>query len=179
MNLFHYVSTNDVDDGNQTLSELCADFNTVVWPIFQVPLCDGYNAVKIDAQWVHPIRYRVYTIDADPTHGAVATEVYPTGVAAVIRRFGEQANRHNQGRIFVTGLPITAVSNSSLTTGFQTTNKALWENTMVTVLHDAVMNEYLPIIWSGQTPTERIPVVGAYLDPIVRYQRRRELGVGQ
>jgi len=179
MNIFHYVNEQAIDNGQNALNEFGAAFEDEVWPIFQVPLSEAITDVRLDIQWVDPIRYRVFTRTPATDHGAAAGGSLPTGVAAVIRRFGDQANKHNQGRIYVFGVPLTKVSESRLTTTFLDDNKALWENVMVTILHSDTFGDANPIIWSAAAHTERIPVIGGLLDPIVRYQRRRELGVGQ
>jgi len=179
MNVFHYRNADTCPDGAASAAQVATQFNLSVWSILQPVLTEALLSVKIDAQWVHPIRYRVVTQDADPAAGAAAGGSLPTGVATVIRRFGEQANRHNQGRIFVFGVPLTKVSGSQLTQTFLDDNKVLFENISVTSLQDDNAVQFEPCLWSSATPTERIPVVGGFLDPVVRYQRRRELGVGQ
>ena len=179
INVFHYRSLTTYGDGQAALEAAAQDFNDVVWSAFAPQLAQEILATKIDAQWVFPTRFRVYTLTADPAGGQSAGHTNNTGTALVVRRFGEQANKHNQGRVFVYGIPNANEASGQWNGAFVAGAALDLRDACKAVIQTAIGEQLMPVIWSAPEANIGVPIVGAAVDPIIRYQRRRELGVGQ
>jgi len=179
INTFHYSNEAEYSDGGAALLLAMADFNAVVWSAITNGISDKVLNVKIDGQWVYPIRYRTQTIDATPGAGSHVGSTTQTGTAAVIKRFGEAANRHNQGRIYVYGVPTSFQGDGVWTNAFITTEGQDMADAVKAVIQTGLTEQLRPILWDRLAPTALQPIVGSGVNPVIRYQRRREVGVGQ
>lgn len=175
---FHYSNDITAVDAGSTLGLVASDFETIVWGAIQPAITDDVLDVKLDLQWIKPNRYVVQTFNMTPDAGASANPAVPTGVAVVCRRRGEEANRHNQGRIFIPGIQRQDIDNSRVTDAWLTANEANLNTAMLATLTDGVY-QLFPIIYGANSAGPWPFVLSTSVDPIIRYQRRRELGVGQ
>lgn len=179
INTFHYRNDTEYADGAAALALAAADFNAVVWSAITPAIATDVVDTKIDAQWINPTRFRVLTTDASPAGGTAGGGTQESGTACVVKRFGEEANRHNQGRVFLFGCPGTQQLEGQWKTVFINTQLADVRDALKANIQTALGENLFPIIWSSARPLVRIPIVGAVVNPVIRYQRRREIGVGQ
>jgi len=179
MNTFHYTNDEGTEDGVGALNQFFTSFNNVWAERITDMQTDDVTLVRADMQWVWPTRYRTVSKPAVPAVGQKDATTLPSGVAVVIRRFGEVASRKSQGRIYIYGLPTNDALNSQVTSAWYDEYAAGLEVATSAVLNTDDFGIYTPILWSPDRPTEKVKIVGGQVDRIIRYQRRREIGVGQ
>lgn len=138
--------------------------------------------VAVTAQVLRPVRLVKSVSFVGNLPGLVTDIANPSGVSAVIRRQGGQANRQNYGRIYLPGIPQTFVTESILTTtayglyqNFATRLSATFSKIDPTT---AAGISLTPIVAIKPTITESHDVAIGTVDQVIRYQRRREVGVG-
>jgi len=179
MMTFHYRSLTTYEDGAAAALLALADFNAVVWSALFPAISTQVTDVKLDAQWITPTRYRAQQIAADPTAGSNAGSCGATGQAVVVRRFGEEANRHNQGRIYIFGPPTTQTINGRWSDGYVATELVDVRDAIKAVIQTGLTEQLIPVLVDKLVPGIGTRIIDSQIDPIIRYQRRRELGVGQ
>jgi hypothetical protein len=130
-------------------------------------------------QMISPTRYRAVVNPVD-TPGQISGGALPSGVCAVIRRTTDRAGRRYQGRIYLPGVPITHEDDSEIAVAKRTLY-ATFATTMITPLEGMAAGEdYTPVCsLDGAMILAADTIRDAGLDPVLRYQRRRELGVGE
>lgn len=178
LNTFHYVCTGETDEGAAALYELATTVNETIFSAIQTFQSENILFKGTSAQKIWPTRFipSLSLDDANPT-GSVTTESLPTTVAAVLRRRSFDASKHGRGRIFIAGLPITAVVGSQLTpTVYDEVNSVGVPLIQPITTGGAV--EFIPVLYDRNAPGAVIPIQSAVADPILRVQRRREVGVG-
>lgn len=133
-----------------------------------------HNQVIVQRFWPLPPTVPVANATA-PGAGQAAVPSLPTEVAAVITKKTSFAGRKYRGRVYVGGIPNTGVANSQLVAA-QMTNM----NTLAAALGPALIQggyTFLPIIWHKATKTNDT-ISACQARPIVRSQRRRQVGKG-
>jgi len=179
LNTFHYMNGVTIADGDAALGELLQDFEVMVFNFYATLMSSEVLELFTRAQWVWPTRYRARERVNGFTEGQGGAPATPSGVSMVVRRFAEIAGKQYSGRIYVPGLASADVVDSQLADAFITANKADLEGTMTAELNTVTYGQFFPVIWHGGAPQfDDKRVRGAFLDPIVRYQRRREVHVG-
>jgi len=178
INTFHYASSVTYDDGADILQQACDAFEDAIWTPMSPLICTAVTNVTAFAQWVAPIRYRSDFKIMTPAAGTAADDPTPTGVSVVLRRFAEKAGRKYQGRIYVYGSPIGNVVNSTLTDAAYNSFRTNVLPPFIATLTLADTSELTPVLYDGVAYNEDQIVLGGQVDRIIRYQRRREIGVG-
>jgi hypothetical protein len=179
INTFHYrlivgVSVN----GALELLSLANVFDGGVWtaalsPIMSVDAMD----MHITAQAIFSTRYRKQDLTSITPAGSVIGASAPSGVSVVVRRQGDLADRHNQGRIDVAGIPLSSILESELTPA----RLAVWQGALGGLLNQNLDDgtfTWEPTIFSLRAPASQAQVQTVTVDPVLRYQRRREIGKG-
>lgn len=193
MNTFHYYADPTGTAGTWTVSQLMSAWETKVWQDSVVGGNDGLNAQLMpactDAKLVGQLVYgsgsrsrqEVYLLS--PDDGSYPTgNPLPSGAAAVVQRVGSVAGRKYQGRIYIPGLSTGAVTNSKLTPTFFTRLQTWADRASLPIITGAgpTLVTMQNCLWKPGGP----PLPGAVgllynVTSPVRYQRRREVGVGQ
>lgn len=128
-------------------------------------------------QPIQPQRLRAVRNDSLHAGGRDAPPL-PTGAAVVVRRQGIEAGRSNQGRIYIPGFTPDQVQNSQLTAAALGQTGGITQG-ILDVLEPVGVNFTLtPIVWASPSGDTTREVFITQIDPIIRYQRRREIGVG-
>lgn len=178
MNVFHYKSLAADADGQGILTGAAALFGDVVVTPIQTIQSNMIVNAKIQAQIVHPVRYQPITIAAPSDEGLDALTCGDTGHAVVVRRKGDLATRQNQGRIFIPGYPNSKVVAGQVSPVDAAALAAIGD-AMKLQLEDMLSTFILaPILFNLALPVLTREVTYASVDSVVRYQRRREVGVG-
>lgn len=168
------------------LEQVADEFLLVFWtdpaPRYRDKLSSAYTLTAVTAQIISPVRSILWPAapQAADAPGLVAGASLPSGVAAVVRRRGNIGDRHNYGRVYLPGLSVTYVLDSQLT--------QLGKDALQVVADAMATDQLVPgtggnaifqphILNKANIPASRI-VTHGQVDPIVRYQRRREVGVG-
>lgn len=169
-------------DLKQIADVFLTKFWTGVPSLFREAHAASFSLQAITAQVIHPIRSIAWPAVplAAEAPGMVAGASLPSGVAIVLRRRGNIGDRHNYGRIYLPGVSVTYAVASNLT---QTAIDKL--TPVVNTLAESVTvpgtdgNAFLYpyILRKGDIPNSR-EVTHGVVDKTVRYQRRREVGVG-
>lgn len=121
-----------------------------------------------------------YEVDIVDNDGDYVGESLPTSIALVVKRKTDFGGRRGRGRIFLTGVPLDWEDDSRIDTtdvNFDAAMTALLANLNATVTNATI--EWQPRHYMPSHPTVLAgPIrVWAY-DPILRNQRRRQVGVG-
>jgi len=178
---FNYMYQGDAAaaDGATSIADALADLEAqILNPILQVT-SEEWGCEFLVGQLVAPTRYRAVVLTSTAA-GAVAGSACPSAVAAVIRRFSDRSGHRFQGRVYLPGVPVSYEDDSQLAAGVRASYDTIVDG-MVTPLEGSDASEdYVPIV-STVAPVvlNADQVQGAVLDPTLRYQRRRELGVGE
>jgi hypothetical protein len=178
-NTFHYLYTGSTPlDGPATLDALLTEFEQEVGNVILAlqsneQMCDGYQI-----QLIHPTRYRSRFL-ASATPGSVQSSSLPSTSTVVLGRQGIVAGRRYQGRIYVPGVPLNHEDNSKIAVG-QINAWTLAAEKLKKVLKGATVNDvFVPVVSKKQVVTGLDSVELTSMDPVLRVQRRRELGVGE
>lgn len=179
LNTFHYrVEGPTSDEGVLVAEGLGADFNDAIQSVIATVQSEGITFDATTVQKIWPIRFVASRVDAQlAALGAIAEPSLPTTVAVVARKKSLLASRHGQGRIFICGIPTTFVAESQLSPVAQ----AAFANVILAFSQVQGPFEGLtafPIIFNRSDPANSVDLVLQSIDPILRVQRRREIGVG-
>lgn len=175
---FHYRNVSPITDGREALVDFLAGFEVAVWDKIRLGLSQDLDPVFLTMQWIHPTRYRKVTREPAQPKGFVATAAAPTGVAVVTRRFADEAGRKYQGRIYSPGIAIADVLESRVTDTWYVVNEQNYRDAVLAGLTDPVWGVINPGLFNDFPAPHFNEVSGAFVDKILRYQRRRELQVG-
>ena len=180
-NVFHYVKNNaTVLDGRAALLEFGDWFQTFV----NMPILAGQSqeflCEMLQLQAIFPTRYRAVQLGVHE-QGAIEGNSLPSGVAAVVSTYAHQSGRPFQGRHYIPGIPVDRENDSQLNAAGNT-----WLTNVATALEGSynsiaagwtmtpvVSPNALPGIWTAYQLELATP------RSILRYQRRREVGVGE
>lgn len=181
-NVFHYRFNPEVteDDGIAGLTAALGDFETrVLEPLLAVS-SNAWHVESCTIQKVASVRYRaIQSLLA--VSGDIEEDALPSGCSAVLSLYALDADRQSQGRKFFSGIPISQEANSILleeyVLGIQTVGDAM----MTPLSTGDVETLYLTLTTptSPHSVTPQWDVVQTVARNIVRYQRRREVGVGE
>lgn len=178
INVFHYESGLNIVDGRAAAEEAALAFYNGLGSTIQVLQTTDVTDVRIRAQWVNPTRYAFIEYIPDATIGAKLPPTLSIGTSVVLKKISELAGQAHRGRVFVGGGPVADAVIGTLTeaateawqeaAGFLTANIELVANPSILV----------PIIWSYTQPLGKDRIFEGSVDPVLRYQRRREVGSG-
>ena len=105
----------------------------------------------------------------------------PSVATVSISRFANQAKRYGMGRIFLGGVPQSFTLNSSVVgAGYATLSDLADQFKEPIVVNNGSTNFTLtPVLCNfRKTPANRWPVTSVKVQPVLRVQRRREVGRG-
>jgi hypothetical protein len=178
LNTYHYRLTADVADGAASIDELLAVFDQSHVQEYCNFLSTAVTFGDIVGQKIWPIRYlpQLHTpVFGD--QGLVDSEPVTTSVAAVIRRKSILASKSARGRVYIPGIPFTNTQESQLPLATMTAIELL-ADVFADVFPITGPSSFEPVIYNRSDPQASAPVILAQVDPILRNQRRRQIGVG-
>lgn len=175
---WHYVAAVAFTDGGAAQDMMAADFEAKVWTPIRGGTSVDLTNVRITTQWIYPIRYVARTRSPMQSTGFDTSAALPSGAAIVLRRRSNLSGRKFRGRVFLPGIPYNSTFNSQLTAAWLTANGFNIQTAGVAALESPVGTGNPPVVWSATHPIDRTLIDQAFVDPVVRYQRRREVGVG-
>lgn len=177
---YHYLIGGGTPQDTDTTS-LEAALRAKLWEeSWQTEASSDFAMEYSQVQKIAPTRLVPYTYTFAPlSPGNGDAPCSASGVAVVIRRKTILASRQGQGRVYLPGIPVASVSNSLIsalaTAGWQ----AIADTIDDEVDFQGGARTATPIIYSTAAKVNRGTVAFTVLDRILRYQRRREVGVGQ
>lgn len=193
MNTFHYWVDPTASPGTaQTVAQALTAWETKVWQESVAGARDGMtslmfnnaeNAIATGQIIVGPgsrSRLELYVLSPDGGTYPTGNET-TSGVSAVCKRTGAMAGRKFQGRIYLPAVPAAACNASLLTDAYMTFFR-LWatrQDTPLTLGAGGTLVTLRSCLITGLTAPAPGQIDLQY-DPtnVVRYQRRREVGVG-
>lgn len=182
INNWLYRNLQDIPDTSTTDPLFFNTWQSQIWQGYLQPaLSNELNSATLHLQWIHPTRYIDFAATLSPATGGFIQTSMPSGVSMVVRRYSILAGRKNRGRIYLPGLYNSGENDSQIASAYYTANadnfaKAVYEQ--ISFLDGATVYTFQPILWNKATPAIKVDITNGYLDPIIRYQRRREIGVG-
>jgi hypothetical protein len=183
INTFHYSMTTplttDISDGLNELGQIVTEFDSVVCSPLTNLLTTELFVDSIRAQWIWPTRFAYFEGPSTTGGGTLAPPALPTGASLVLRRRGSLAGRHSQGRVFLAGVKTSQVVGSVLTSAADSAWIAIAGCIGQSFTTATSMNVYNPIVLNRTAPNLSQLVTQVYVDDIIRYQRRREVGKGE
>jgi hypothetical protein len=167
--------------GPGSVTTLLHAINTTVMPQFKANLSADVTFVRLDGAKVFPLP-RAFTVSLSlATPGTAAAPTVTLNACMTITKQTAFAGRKYRGRWFVSGLPTAATAGGQLTaaalTNFQGLANALAEDltdTDGTVWNTVLLHGRIP----GTGSPTYTPIVNARANPILRNQRRRQIGIG-
>jgi len=131
----------------------------------------------VQLQWIFPERYAFRTFGSMPLLGQAVQGCEVSGVAATITKRGVESGRHNIGSVHMPNCPKESIASSM----WSDPNLTLY-GTLATRLRTpftlATGGTLTPVIFNKANPALSVEVFGTTLQPEVRYQRRRTVGLG-
>jgi hypothetical protein len=181
INTFRYVMDRASGTGTIDMEPMLDDFRSAVWANLRNCMSVEYSGAKLFIQKIAPVRLVSFESVLDPGAGDVAGTSAPSTVTMVFRRKLLLAGRRYQGRVFIPGVPTANILNSQLTAAFLASQEV--EDTfvgMLDVLEAQVGIEGIPslAVPNGTSWDNRGAINAIELDPVLRSQRRREVGRG-
>lgn len=132
--------------------------------------------VTSEAQVIFPVRKVVNDVPGNPTGGQKTGSSVPPSTAVVLRKRTVLAGPAHRGRIFVPGIPFEDTAAGQVDVAVRPDWQGLANG--VTNQIEFAGRVARPIIWSTQTGVNRGEITQGVLDPVLRTQRRREIGKG-
>jgi len=176
---WHYLNQVEVANLADTLDELLVEFETQNWVNrIRGALSVGYENMFLDAQCIRPIRYRSHRRIPANRAGTIAGDCSPSGVSIVVRRTTPRSGRKFQGRIYLPGIAESTTVQSSVTTGWFVANAANLQDAVTENLTLPVAGEFVSVVYHPGAVTLADEITLGKVDISIRYQRRREIGVG-
>lgn len=178
-NVFHYRYTGSTSlDGPTTLDALMDEFEAEIlagWFIVTSSewMCDG-----VQCQLISPTRYRS-RFKAIAQAGQVQGNSLPTTTCVVLRRTAILSGRRYQGRIYVAGVPTSSENDSQLSAAVLANWTGLASNLKEPLEGGTAVECFVPNLARTAPASGVTDVELTALDPILRIQRRREVGVGE
>lgn len=178
INVFHYRIPDAYTGTSNELPTLLDSFELKVASKIYAIQSEQVSNIQLQIQVVHPQRYVYYRRDAAVANGETTGTAMPSGVSAVVRRRSELANRSSRGRIYIPGISLGATAQSELTPAWLAANELSLRVMMYDPIEDGFTTPFPAVIWSYADRAHNDVVVSAEVDPVIRYQRRREVRVG-
>lgn len=179
-NTFHYRygGTVAIPDGVAELTALLADFITTVASPMMALQSNEWEREATSIQVISPTRYRAI-FDIGGGSGGVQGESLPSGVSVVLRRQAIAAGRQYQGRIYVPGIPVSQELDSQLTAAARDLWQTFAAQLAVPLDGPGSLDDFVPVVHFGADANALDAVHQVVCDENLRYQRRREVGVGE
>lgn len=183
-NVFHYAKTDSssLTDGDSEVGALLTSFKNTVFTFFQAVTSQEWSLKWLQGQIVKPSRYVPKYMQVVPASGLVTGECLPSGCSVIIATASEYAGRAHQGRKYIPGIPVAWELNSTINPVNMTGYSAL--ATQMKEQLTGTTTAWSP--WIGLKPSSLDSVYNnGYIirttlaKQIIRYQRRREVAVGE
>lgn len=181
-NVFHYRYTpaGPTPDGAAELAVALDEFVDLVVTSLIAFASVEWHCISATIQKVKPTRYQVIeqVVNLDGTAGVNSL---PSGASAVVSIRAILADRNSQGRKFFPAIPVEFEEDSILNEDGMTSLGAIAGN----MLSSLNTNDPDALVPTTLTPTSGVAisavydVLGATPREVIRYQRRREVGVGE
>jgi hypothetical protein len=182
LSVFHYVIADAPPGsviGSPDYLQLGDQWKTAFWTgAWRIIASFEFNLIALRIQKVYPTRYLPYLYIVEE-QGENLEEATPSGCALIVRRQAELAEKSHRGRVYFPGVARSLTSEGRWTIPSGDPSISTMMAGMLADLSTIELIRLKPIIWSESSAgnTSRL-VVGSAYDNIVRYQRRREVGVG-
>lgn len=178
LNTFHYRADAATVGYVDPLKTLIAQFNSSVQTAMATAQSNELEYLATVAQVIWPNRYIAVSdsTDMEPA-GSVEESSLPSVCAAIVRRRSIVAARDGYGRIYVAGIPITREVDSQIN-ATEIAALSLVGANMLDPIDGTPVYLYTPILYDRLEPEASKEFVEWEVDPIIRVQRRREVGVG-
>src|SRR5215471_1090748 len=141
-----------------------------------------YTTTRLEAQRVSPLPLTFHVVIAINTPGAIAGASVPTSVAVVLQKHTQFAGRKYRGRWFWPGLSASHQATSQLNATGQGFFNSL-ATQCAAPLNDTDGTTWIPILRHGYAPGTGVltytPITEVIASPILRNQRRRQIGKGK
>lgn len=176
---FHYKVSGDHPDGEAAIGGWLNDVEAILWLTYIRPnLSEQLVDVYFEMQKILPTRYRsVRKIPANRT-GGTAGLACPSGTAMVVKRVNDRSGRSYQGRIYLPAVPETARLDSKLTAAYIAGAAGLLEAAVQDTIPAGGGGDLQPVVYHPAGGIQDTLVLHGTLTDVLRYQRRREVGVG-
>lgn len=179
-NVFHWYVNIEATDGDNEFSATEAINSKIVDTI--LPLLNVKCRFRTTlTQRVYPLPRTAGSLHDNGlgTIGAIAGDALPPSCSLVIRKRTNFAGRRYRGRLFCPMLSESDQVNGIWAGANYLALAAAWDNLLAVNLSGALDLECIPVIFpkGGSSASAKI-VTSSSSDPVVRSQRRREVGVG-
>jgi len=178
-NVFHFRKDtgSSIADGASFLQSLISYLDVTWWDNLRGNLSTELTLRNITAQVVAPFRYRLEKAAPTNPTGSLSVEATPPSSTVNVQRWAQRSGRKFQGRIYIPGLPRDSQLKGVLK---DDPRDALATFAALIVLPITIagsqLNQYLN--YTG-VDVGLQQVIGTAVDPILRSQRRREIGKGE
>lgn len=178
---FRYVMERAAGTGDLDMEPFVQDFETGVWNPLRAVMSADFGSARLILQKIAPVRLVAFEFIPTNRVGDVAEISAPSTVTMVWRRKLLLAGRRYQGRVYLPAVPSTEILNSQLTAAFLASPAVdAIKVGMLDVLEQGAGVEGFPslVVPNGLAWDNRGGINSIELDPVLRSQRRREVGRG-
>jgi len=168
-----------VRDANTTPEDVANDVAGNVVSFILLATCGDFQVLRVDTQVIDPLpRTFVTSVDVQ-ANGSLPGQSIPSSSAVVIRKRTTFAGRKYRGRCYFAGVPTDNVVSSMLNASAQ----IAWKKVATAMLQGVGGIGQIPatpVLFAphkGYSPLPQ-PLTATIVDPILRNQRRRQIGVG-
>lgn len=179
INVFHYKLNDETLDGRAVIEEAATEFYNAVGLFIAARQTTEVSDIHVRGQWVYPIRYAFYKYIPDTTAGVEDPPTLSIGTSIVLKKISDLAGHSHRGRVFVGGAPVSDAVVGTLTSGALGNWGTVAGKMVLDVDLPINLRIIEPVIWSYTDPTHADEIVQTNADPVLRYQRRREVGSGE
>jgi len=183
-NVFHYAKadTTTIPDGLAHLTAFTLAFSANLTAAMRACASNEWSVRRITYQWIKPTRYRQLEVAISPNAGTVVQNSLPSGASIVLSRYTRRSGTRWRGRTYLAGIPATFEDDSKVAAA-----GANPLNALATILQTVqVINGVSMYPWvnkdaptGSQADTDDHTVDAVFYRDVIRYQRRREVGVGE
>lgn len=176
LNVLHYKATQAPSSGTYEAALIQA-FGVIAIPSLKAFQSEELNHEALAVQKIWPLPPTHATLDTTYSGpGLIPGDSLPTSVTSVITKVTAFAGRKYRGRVYVAGVPVTSENDSQLQVGDLAVLGAFAENLDNGI--GAVGASFQPVLWHRSSNTSD-NLIDAVARPILRNQRRRQVGRGQ
>jgi hypothetical protein len=183
-NVFHYAKadTTTIADGAAHLQAFSLAFTANLTAAMRGCASNEWSVQRVTYQWIKPTRYRQFEVQIFPNAGTVVQNSLPSGASICLSKTTRRSGVKWRGRTYLAGIPATFEDDSKVAAA-----AAAPLATLMTLLSGVQTINGVPMYpWvnkdapTGQTTdTEDHTIDSVIYRPPLRYQRRREVGVGE
>lgn len=181
MNVFHFQYTGAVPlvPGDAALQTLLTNLAAPLG--FQAKLlgcsCPEYTMTEQRAQVIYPTR-QIYLSNTISLPGIFAGSSLTPNTSAVVLKVPSLAGRGRVGNVHVIATP-SADPTGGVWSLVYIAKLGLFAAALPTLQTLSAPNDAMPVIWSRRLPTNPSQILAGRVNPFVRVERRRTVGVGQ